>query len=134
MRTDPLERIGPRGSWVVLIVNSLAVFVLLMLLLPQKFGPSDTADAQVVVVCAVLGFLLLIESYLGLRWAILQGSVPALVLLAIYGDKLSKRGAIADMWALTLIYPVLPALLVFVWIFPWIGRKVRKRSQSERLT
>jgi hypothetical protein len=133
MSTDSPGRISPRGSWVLLIVNSLAVFVLLVLLLPQKFGPSDTADAQVVVVCAVLGFLLLIESYLGLRWWILQCLVPALVLLVIYGTRLSKRGAIADMWALTLVYPVLPAVLGFVWIFPWIGRKARKRNHPERI-
>jgi hypothetical protein len=112
-----------------LVASCVLVAALLLLVLPQRFGTSDTFDLRVVGVCAVLGIFLLIGGALGVRAPFLQGAVPAVLLLVIYGKKLSDRKAIADMWALTLIYPVLPALLIAAFVSPWLGRKLRRSRE-----
>ena len=113
------------GAAAFAVVSCVLVLGLLLLVLPRHFGTSDTFDVRVVGVCALLGAFLFVGGYLGLSSSALHGALPAIVLLVIYSKKLSDRGAIADMWALTLIYPVLPSLLIAAFVCPWAGRRVR---------
>lgn len=108
-------------STAYVLASCLLVAVLMAVVLPSHFGASDTFEMRVVGVCAILGALLFAGGISGRISSVWQGAIPALVLLAMYSKKLSDRDAIADMWALTLIYPVLPALLVAAFVCPWLG-------------
>ena len=110
----------------------LVVAVLMVLVLPGHFGASDTFEMRVVGVCAVLGALLFAGGIFGGISSARQGAIPALFVLVIYSKKLSDRDAIADMWALTLIYPVLPSLLVAAFVCPWAGLRARTLRDTRR--
>ena len=122
---SPRRAKGAVISVAFLTASCLLVAGLLLLFLPRRFGPSDVYDIRVVGVCAALGLLLFVSGVAGARPPAVQGLVPAALLVAIYGKRLSDRDATADMWALTLIYPVLPALLIAAFACPWLGRRFR---------
>ena len=108
-------------------LNCVLVAGLTRLLIPAKLLPSEYAETRAVLVCILLGALLAGNGWMQTRFAVLQSVLPASTLLILYGRKLSQRGAIADMWPLSLIYPVIPVLSAAVIMCPWLARNFSRK-------
>ena len=130
MNAQPSCAASRAGSFGFIFLNCVVVAGLLQWLLPRKLLPTEYAEKRVVVVCIVLGVLLSASGMMQTQFLFLQSVLPASTLLVLYGRKLSQRGATADMWVLSLIYPVLPALGVSVVVCPWLARRLRSKIES----